>query len=145
MKVLIGRIGLRISFVGWVISVCCAAHYAVEQDFNAFLICLIGKVISLTGMAQFGVGLWMAKELQQMDNTDQAIEEQAIRKHNKIYFQGVRAALKRFAWWRDGEEFVGNQDEKKFVGCGVKSLKQALSEVDEAERKHNESRKLAGT
>jgi hypothetical protein len=96
-------------------------------------------------MLQFGVGLWMAKDLEKMDGVDRVIEEAAIKKHNKSYFQGVRSALKKYAWWRDGEQFVGNQDEKKFVGCGVKSLKQALEEVDEQERIHNEKCKPAGT
>ena len=42
------------------------------------------------------------------------------------YFEGVREGVRRFAHWKDGEQYVGT--------CGT-TLTQALAEVDELEQK----------
>ena len=38
------------------------------------------------------------------------------------YWAGVEAGLRRFAWWKDGTEYVGS--------CGT-TLKQAIVKLDE--------------
>lgn len=147
MKVLIGQIGLRLFFLVWVISTSCAAYYAYQQNGHAFALWLCGKVIGVAGMLQFGVGLWMAKDLRKMehrndwarDEIDDELEQMSVERHNKSYYQGVRDALRMYAWWRDGEQFVGTQDDKKFVGCGVRTLREALEEVDKWEHRDNEN------
>ena len=52
------------------------------------------------------------------------------------YFAGMREALKKFAWWKDGIEYVG---------CGVYTLKHALAEVDCWEKNWNEKANSAAT
>jgi hypothetical protein len=42
------------------------------------------------------------------------------------YYEGMRAGIRRFAWWKDGVEYVGS--------CGT-TLKEALEEVDKEEKK----------
>ena len=44
----------------------------------------------------------------------------------KCFYGGKREAVKEFAWWKDGVEYVG---------CGIKTLKQVMEEYDEAEKK----------
>ena len=43
----------------------------------------------------------------------------------EAYYEGKRAGIKLFAWWKDGEQFVGT------TGCTVK---RALEEVDHEEK-----------
>ena len=43
----------------------------------------------------------------------------------KSYLAGVREALELYAWWKDGTQYVG---------CGVKTLKQALEDVNKQEK-----------
>ena len=40
---------------------------------------------------------------------------------SREYWQGVEDGMRRYAWWKDGTEYVGT--------CG-KSLKQAIRELD---------------
>jgi len=48
-------------------------------------------------------------------------------RHDRLsYFDGVRAALRLYAWWKDGVQYVG---------CGNRTLKQALEDVDKQESK----------
>jgi len=56
-----------------------------------------------------------------------AKEFAAIRQRS--YFQGIREGISRFAWWKDGEQFIGTTGRK---------LRQALDEVDtqESEERH---------
>ena len=42
----------------------------------------------------------------------------------KSYFAGAREALELYAWWKDGTQYVG---------CGVKTLRQALEDVNKQE------------
>jgi len=44
---------------------------------------------------------------------------------NASYYEGARDALHRYAWHKDGTQYVG---------CGMNTLKQALEQVDEAEQ-----------
>jgi len=37
------------------------------------------------------------------------------------FYEGMKAGIRRFAWWRDGKEFVG---------CGLLTLKEALEEIE---------------
>ena len=46
----------------------------------------------------------------------------------KTYFDGVKAGIRRFAWWKDGVQYVGT--------TGT-TLKKALEEVDQAEKIFN--------
>lgn len=39
----------------------------------------------------------------------------------RAYVEGVKDGIRRFAWWRDGEAVVG---------CGVKTLAQALADAE---------------
>lgn len=41
------------------------------------------------------------------------------------YFEGVREGLRKYAWWKEGVEYVGS--------CGT-TLKAALAHVDAEER-----------
>ena len=41
------------------------------------------------------------------------------------FFAGMREAIIKYAWWKDGEQYVG---------CGVYNLKKALAEVDRLEK-----------
>lgn len=43
------------------------------------------------------------------------------------YYDGVRDGLRRFAWWKDGVEYVGS--------CGT-TLKEALATADVEKREH---------
>jgi hypothetical protein len=43
----------------------------------------------------------------------------------RAYYSGLREGLKRYAWWKDGVQYVGS--------CG-RTLKHALEEVDREER-----------
>lgn len=42
------------------------------------------------------------------------------------YYNGVRDGIRKYAWWKDGVQYVG---------CGVYTLQDALTEVNEIERK----------
>jgi len=42
------------------------------------------------------------------------------------YLRGLREGVSRFAWWKDGEQYVG--------ACGT-TLQQAMMEIDEGERR----------
>lgn len=54
---------------------------------------------------------------------DEAYEEWGFDKEiTKAHFEGMREAVKKYAWWKDGVQFVG---------CGAYTLKQALEEIDE--------------
>ena len=44
---------------------------------------------------------------------------------SRRYYDGCRDALRRFAWWKHGTQYVGS--------CGY-TLGEALADVDEAER-----------
>jgi len=46
----------------------------------------------------------------------------------KTYFDGVREGIRMYAWWRDGIQYCGT--------TGT-TLKQALEEVDQAEKLFN--------
>lgn len=43
----------------------------------------------------------------------------------RAYYQGLREGLKRFAWWKDGTQYVGT--------CGT-SLKEALESINQEEK-----------
>jgi hypothetical protein len=53
----------------------------------------------------------------------------------RAYYQGLREGLKRYAWWRDGVQYVGS--------CG-RTLKHALAEVDLEERDEVAAANLRG-
>lgn len=38
------------------------------------------------------------------------------------YRQGYKDALRDFAWWKDGTQYVG---------CGIKTLKEEIEEIEE--------------
>lgn len=44
----------------------------------------------------------------------------------QLYWNGVKAGVERYAYWRDG---------RRYVGAGVLTLHQALQEVDEDMRR----------
>jgi len=46
----------------------------------------------------------------------------------KTYFDGVREGLRMYAWWKDGVQYVGTTG---------RTLKEALGEVDQAEKIFN--------
>jgi len=46
----------------------------------------------------------------------------------KTYFDGVREGLRMYAWWKDGVQYVGTTG---------RTLKEALVEVDQAEKIFN--------
>ena len=54
----------------------------------------------------------------------------ANEKEIRAYYQGLREGVTRFAYWKDGEQFVGT--------CGV-SLRTALADIDDDERKDIEN------
>ncbi len=42
----------------------------------------------------------------------------------RAYYQGLREGVERFAWWRDGTQYVGTTG---------RTLKQALADIDQQE------------
>jgi hypothetical protein len=58
---------------------------------------------------------------------DEACEDFGFDKEiTKAHFDGMREAVQKYAWWKDGEQFVG---------CGAQTLKEALEEIDKKEAK----------
>ena len=48
------------------------------------------------------------------------------------YFQGVKAGIRLYAWWKDGSQFVGT--------CGT-TLKVALERIELLQTPHSQTRK----
>ena len=57
-------------------------------------------------------------------NVIKALASEFAQIRQRSYFQGIRAGVQRFAWWKDGEQYVGTTGRK---------LRQALDEVDTQE------------
>lgn len=56
--------------------------------------------------------------------------EQDAAKINAFY-DGMKEALRMYAWWKAGTQYVGSPPEdEQYVGCGVRTLKEALDEID---------------
>ena len=51
--------------------------------------------------------------------------------YESAYLLGLKDGIRRFAWWKNGTEFVGS--------CGM-TLKQALEEVDKVDAQQYQKR-----
>ena len=54
------------------------------------------------------------------DGIDEELEQEK-------FIEGYKQALRDYAWWKDGVQYVG---------CGVKTLKIALYEIDSKDKPH---------
>lgn len=51
----------------------------------------------------------------------------------KTYFDGLREGIRMYAWWKDGIQYVGTTG---------RTLKEALAEIDEEEKKNNKEQAI---